>query len=154
MFHRFIYMSTKSAIGSYKILRKFADSGFVKSVTMKHGAINMTEKCVAPYGSWKSPITSDLIVSDSIGLDEIAIDGEDIYWTEMRPMEAGRYVLVRRTPDGEIHDVISSPFNVRTRVHEYGGAAFAISEGAVYFSNFDDQRLYRQSPEASKRKER
>ena len=109
----------------------------------------MTGNCVAPYGSWKSPITSDLIVSDSIGLDEIALDGEDIYWTEMRPTEAGRYVLVRRTPDGEVHDVISSPFNVRTRVHEYGGAAFAISEGAVYFSNFDDQRLYRQSPEES-----
>lgn len=106
----------------------------------------MTDGRVSPYGSWKSPITSDLIVSDSIGLDETAIDGEYIYWTELRPTESGRYVLVRRTPDGEIQDVNPSPFNVRTRVHEYGGAAFAISDGIVYFSNFDDQRLFRQTP--------
>jgi hypothetical protein len=51
----------------------------------------------AAYGSWKSPITSDLIVSSTIAFDRIAVDGEVIYWTEMRPAEGGRYVVVRRT---------------------------------------------------------
>ena len=100
----------------------------------------------APYGSWKSPITSDLIVAESIGLGEIRLDGGDIYWSEMRPSEGGRNVIVRRTPDGRTADITPQPFNVRTRVHEYGGGAFAVSEGAVYFSNFADQRLYRQEP--------
>jgi dipeptidyl aminopeptidase/acylaminoacyl peptidase len=100
------------------------------------------------YGSWKSPITSDLIVSETIGLGRIVLDGEDIYWSEMRPAEDGRYVVVRRTPDGQTTDVTPSPFNARTRVHEYGGGAFAVADGTVYFSNFVDQRLYRQHPGA------
>ncbi|WP_293354633.1 MULTISPECIES: S9 family peptidase [unclassified Microcoleus] len=100
---------------------------------------------VSPYGSWKSPITSDLIVSGTVGLGQIAIDGDDIYWVEGRPSEAGRSVLVRRTPDGKITDVTPPPFNVRTRVHEYGGAAFAVSDGVVYFSHFADQRIYCQT---------
>jgi dipeptidyl aminopeptidase/acylaminoacyl peptidase len=98
----------------------------------------------APYGSWTSPITADLIVSGSIGLSEVALDGEDIYWVEMRPSEGGRMVVVKRTPDGEIADVIPEPFSTRTRVHEYGGGAYLVHGGTVYFSNYSDQRLYRQ----------
>ena len=99
---------------------------------------------IAPYGSWKSPITSDLIVSESIGLGQIALDGEDIYWVESRPSEAGRNVLVRKDSRGGITDVTPPPFGVRTRVHEYGGGAFTMSGGVVYFCNFADQRMYRQ----------
>ena len=106
----------------------------------------MTEPTIAPYGSWKSPITSDLIVSESIGLGQIVVEGADVHWIEMRPGEAGRNVIVRRTPDGKMTDVNPQPFNARTRVHEYGGGVFAVMDGTVYFSNFDDQRLYRQAP--------
>jgi dipeptidyl aminopeptidase/acylaminoacyl peptidase len=104
----------------------------------------MTEPNIAPYGSWQSPITSELIVSETIGLGEIVIDGTDIYWIEMRPTEGGRNVIVCRNADGKISDVTPAPFNVRTRVHEYGGGAFVVAEGIIYFSNFADQRLYRQ----------
>ena len=104
----------------------------------------MTEPNTVPYGSWKSPITSDLITSETIGLGQIMLDGEDVYWLEMRPAEEGRSVVVRRTPDGKITDVMKPPYNARTRVHEYGGGAFAANDGTVYFSNFTDQRLYRQ----------
>jgi len=99
---------------------------------------------VAPYGSWKSPITSDLIVAGTIGLGSAHLDGTDIYWSESRPTEAGRTVIVRRTCDGQITDVTPAPFNVRTRVHEYGGGAYTVDHGVLYFSNFADQRLYRQ----------
>jgi dipeptidyl aminopeptidase/acylaminoacyl peptidase len=95
------------------------------------------------YGSWKSPITSDLIVSGSVGLGQIAIDGEDIYWIESRPQEKGRNVVVRLGPDGAVSDVMAPPYNARTRVHEYGGGSFTVDAGIVYFSNFADQRLYR-----------
>lgn len=104
----------------------------------------MADTNPVPYGSWKSPITSDLIVSETIGIGQIALDGEDTYWTEMRPVEGGRYVVVRRDQDGRTSDVTPTPLNARTRVHEYGGGAFAVVDGAVYFSNFADQRLYRQ----------
>lgn len=105
----------------------------------------MAEKIVSSYGSWKSPITSDLITSETIGLGEIVQDSNDIYWLEMRPAEGGRYVIVRRMSNGQIKDVTSPQFNVRTRVHEFGGGAFTVKEGTVYFSNFNDQRLYRQN---------
>src|SRR5918998_318508 len=103
----------------------------------------MAQPHVAPYGSWKSPITSDLIVSASVGLGQIALDGADTYWVELRPSEGGRNCVVRRTPDGVASDVTPQGFNARTRVHEYGGGDYAVHDGTVYFSNFSDQRLYR-----------
>lgn len=104
----------------------------------------MVELQVSSYGSWKSPITSDLVVSEAIRFGEIAIDGDDTYWVEMRPEEGGRCVIVRRTPDGHATDVTISPFNVRSRVHEYGGGAYTVTNNTIYFSNFEDQRIYRQ----------
>jgi dipeptidyl aminopeptidase/acylaminoacyl peptidase len=101
---------------------------------------------IAPYGSWKSPITPDLIVAGTIGLGQVVLDGEDVYWVEQRAMEGGRSVVVRQTPDGETSDVTPPGFNVRSRVHEYGGGAFFVADGTVYFVNFVDQRLYRQDP--------
>src|SRR5438874_3612567 len=84
---------------------------------------------VAPYGSWKSPITSDLVVAATIGLGSIILDEPDIYWTELRPLEGGRNVIVRRTPDGRISDALPAPFNARTRVHEYGGGSCVVHDG-------------------------
>ena len=105
----------------------------------------MTQPQVAPYGSWKSPISANLIATEGRRIIEAVADGKDIYWIEMRPAENGRYVIVRRTPDGQTTDVTPAPFNARTRVHEYGGAAFVVNDGMLYFSNFADQRLYRQN---------
>jgi dipeptidyl aminopeptidase/acylaminoacyl peptidase len=104
----------------------------------------MTE--TLPYGAWRSPITSDLIVAETIGLGAILVDGSDIYWTESRPSEGGRNVLVRLGRDGARTDITPAPYNARTRVHEYGGGAATISQGAIYFTNFADQRLYRLPP--------
>jgi dienelactone hydrolase len=98
---------------------------------------------IAPYGSWKSPITSDAIVAATVTLGQLALDGDALYWLEQRPSEGGRSVVVRRGPDGTIDDVTPPPFNVRTRVHEYGGGAYAVAGGTVYFANYADQRLYR-----------
>ena len=105
----------------------------------------MAEKTIAPYGSWKSPITADLIVAGTVGLSEVALDGGDVYWIEGRAAERGRNCIVRRSPDGATRDVTPPDFNARTTVHEYGGGAYAVREGRVYFSNFDDQRLYQQA---------
>ena len=102
----------------------------------------MTKPEVAPYGSWKSPITSDLIVSETIRLGQVVFDGEDIYWIETRPAESGRYVVIRRTPDRQTTEMTPPPFNARTLVHEYGGGSFLIANGIIYFSNFTDQRIY------------
>jgi dipeptidyl aminopeptidase/acylaminoacyl peptidase len=105
----------------------------------------MTEKMISPYGSWKSPITSDLIVSGSIGLGAVVIDGDDTYWLEVRPMEGGRSVIVKRSSDGKVSDITPTPFNARTRVHEYGGGEYMVIDGRIYFSNFSDQQLYSQT---------
>lgn len=100
----------------------------------------------APYGSWPSPISAEMVASQSIRLGQIAIDGEDIYWIEQRPEEGGRNVIVKCDATGNLSDLTPRPFNARTLVHEYGGGAFLVSEGIVYFSNFNDQRLYRLQP--------
>jgi len=102
------------------------------------------KKIIAPYGSWKSPITTDLIKDKTIALMELCIDGEDIYWSESRPLENGRYVIMRRTPDGNVSECTPPEYYVRSRVHEYGGGSFTVNKGVIYFVNFKDQHLYRQ----------
>jgi dipeptidyl aminopeptidase/acylaminoacyl peptidase len=107
----------------------------------------MPEPIVKPYGSWKSPITASMAGSaDDQILYSISFDGEEIYWLERRPEEGGRYVLVHRSPDGANADVTPPSYNVRTRAHEYGGGAYTVSDRTIYFSNYKDQRVYRQLP--------
>jgi len=84
-----------------------------------------------------------MVASGVMRLGQVELEGGDVYWCEMRPSEAGRNVVVKRAPDGETVDVNPPPFNVRTTVHEYGGGAYKVNEGTVYFTNFSDQRLYR-----------
>ncbi len=98
---------------------------------------------VAGYGSWRSPITAELVSSAQVGLAQPSLDREIAYWLEVRPDEGGRTVLVRRPIGGARADLTPEPFNVRTRVHEYGGGAYAAREGIVLAANFADQRLYR-----------
>ena len=106
----------------------------------------MTQKHIAPYGSWKSPLTATAIASESFGLSQVAIDGDDLYWAETRPWEGGRSVIVRKSSDGTTSDVTPEGFNVRNRVHEYGGGAFTVHDGIVYFTNDSDQRVYAHKP--------
>lgn len=97
----------------------------------------------APFGSWKSPLTSSLIVSETLRLSQIRLDGDLLYWIENRPMEGGRNVIVQLSRTGEPISLTPTSFNVRSRVHEYGGGAYLAGNGVIYFSNFSDQRLYR-----------
>ena len=108
----------------------------------------MRQPKMTPYGSWKSPITTDLLVSQSIGLSGGLFAGDSIYWLESRPSEGGRSVLVQRHNDGTTRDVTPAPFNVRNRVHEYGGGAVWATTAGLYCINFADQRLYRVAPDA------
>lgn len=103
-------------------------------------------KISAPYGCWASRINSDLIVSAVIGFGTIVLVGSDVYWIETRPQEEGRHVIVRCNEKNEIRDAISREYNARSRVHEYGGGAYTVCDGIIYFSNFEDGRLYRQLP--------
>ena len=106
-----------------------------------------TSPKTAPYGSWKSPITSDLIVSQAISLSDVRFDGETVYWLEGRPQEQGRNVVVRAGKAGaDATDVVPKPFNARTRAHEYGGGAWTVARDVLYFSHFADGRLYRLGP--------
>ncbi len=116
--------------------------------TEASGAVG-TSTAVAPYGSWRSPVTAKLIAEGGVGVMWPQSVGESLYWVELRPLEDGRYVVVRRAPDGGIADVTPSGVSARTLVHEYGGGmyvAFRAEDGgeSVIFSDQSDQRLYRQ----------
>ena len=101
---------------------------------------------VAPYGSWKSPITADLLASTYVALEDLRLEGDALYWNELRPADKGRNVIVRRKPDGTMVDATPEGYSARTRVHEYGGGCYHVKDGTIYFSNYADQRLYRQDP--------
>ena len=116
------------------------------AIRAQQTAMSTSPKTV-PYGSWKSPITSDLIVSQSVGLSEVRFDGDVVHWLEARPQEQGRNVVVRAGEAGaDATDIVPKPFDVRTRVHEYGGGAWTVAQDVLYFSNVADGRLYRLGP--------
>ena len=106
----------------------------------------MPAQKTAPFATWKSAITADVIVSETVGLDMITTDGGDIYWLEVRPNENGRGVIVKHSINGKTRDVTPTGFHVGSRAHEYGGGAYAVKNGTVCFSNYFDQRLYKQDP--------
>jgi dipeptidyl aminopeptidase/acylaminoacyl peptidase len=101
-------------------------------------------RAVAPYGTWSSPISAADVAEGGVGLHEPWLEGDVAYWLELRPADEGRNVLVRAAPFGAPADATPAGFDVRTRVHEYGGGSYVVDADAVLFSNFDDQRLYRQ----------
>ncbi len=100
----------------------------------------------APYGTWTSPISAAMTAGSSNGILSLQLDGGDLYWWETRPLEGGRYVLMKYNTTGSPEELTASGFNVRTRVHEYGGTSYLIVDGTAYFSNFADQALYQQQP--------
>jgi dipeptidyl aminopeptidase/acylaminoacyl peptidase len=104
------------------------------------------EKQTNPYGSWSTPVTSELVVASAVLLSDVVADGDDVLWSEERPAEEGRTELVRRSPDGSTVDLLGPEFNARTALHEYGGAAWWVHDGVVWFANWRDQRLYRRDP--------
>lgn len=98
---------------------------------------------IAPYGSWRSTVTPDLIVAAAVGLGDVWLDGADTWWSELRPQEGGRVVIVRQQPGAAApSDVLAAPWSARTRVHEYGGGAWWVDGGTLFFANWSDQRLY------------
>jgi dipeptidyl aminopeptidase/acylaminoacyl peptidase len=99
-------------------------------------------KVVAPYGAWVSPVSVELVTAAAIGLSGLCVDGQDLYWLEARPRENGRTVLCRRRADGEIADVTASPMNVGSRVHEYGGGAYAVEKSITVVSERADGSVW------------
>ncbi|MFI8127684.1 prolyl oligopeptidase family serine peptidase [Streptomyces diastaticus] len=104
-----------------------------------------------PYGAWPSPIDARLTAAHDGRPEFVTHVGDDLWWTAPRPGEGGRRTLVRRRPDGAEESALPAPWNVRTRVVEYGGLAWAGAPGPdgplIVFAHFDDQRLYAYEPD-------
>lgn len=109
----------------------------------------LVEPAAAPFGTWSSPISAGMLAEAGVSLSEVRLSDEATLWIEGRPNEGGRRVIVRAAPYSEPSDVTPEGFSVRTKVHEYGGGSFWTRGEAVFFSNFADQRLYRQDDDKS-----
>uniref|UniRef100_A0A2P2L024 Uncharacterized protein LOC105120651 isoform X3 n=1 Tax=Rhizophora mucronata TaxID=61149 RepID=A0A2P2L024_RHIMU len=132
---------------SRNVLLKRTEQHSCRTMASSTEAANQL-KVTAPYGSWKSPITADIVSGASKRLGGTAVDGQGrLFWLESRPTESGRAVLVREAekPGDEPVDVTPKDFAVRTTAQEYGGGAFGMSRDTIVFSNYKDQRLYKQS---------
>ncbi|MFF0749221.1 prolyl oligopeptidase family serine peptidase [Streptomyces sp. NPDC004267] len=107
----------------------------------------------ATYGSWPSPIGAALAAAHDGRPDYVGFVGDEVWWTAPRPTEDGRRALMRRRPDGTEESVLPAPWNVRSRVIEYGGQPWAGTvrdDGSplVVFCHHPDQRLYAYEPDA------
>lgn len=106
--------------------------------------VDTSRPTLAPYGAWASPISAAALAAGAIGVADLRTADGKLYWLESRPDEGGRMVVM--TSDGAApRQLTPEGCNVRTRVHEYGGAAYAVVGDALYFANFRDQRLYVQA---------
>ena len=103
---------------------------------------------LAPFGSWESPLTTDVIVEDSVSFFDIKVGSDGVYWNEVRPKEKGRFALIRYS---DTEEELLPDTSVRTRVHEYGGGAFCLANGSVIYSNDADAQLYQLNKEGMTR---
>jgi dipeptidyl aminopeptidase/acylaminoacyl peptidase len=101
-----------------------------------------------PYGTWPSPMSPESLAEGQVAVDEVRVDGPDTYWLEGRPNEGGRVVLVRHDGRSAV-DVLPPPWDARSRVHEYGGGAYAVTGGTVVFAHLGDDRVHRLDPGSS-----
>lgn len=104
------------------------------------------------YGTWPSPIDAALAASHDGRPEYLGVVGDEVWWTAPRPAEGGRRALVRLRPDGTEESVLPAPWNVRSRVIEYGGMPWAgvhrDGRGPILvFVHFPDQRLYAYEPD-------
>jgi dipeptidyl aminopeptidase/acylaminoacyl peptidase len=102
-----------------------------------------------PFGSWPTPITSELVVRALVGLGGVALDGDAVWWSEQRPEEGSRTQIVRWRPDEGPVDMLPEGANARTAVHEYGGGAWGVHDDLVWYVDWADQRLYTVGPGSS-----
>ncbi|MFI5422183.1 MAG: S9 family peptidase, partial [Nitrososphaerales archaeon] len=105
------------------------------------------EKKAAPYGSWKSPITADRVAMGTLKLSEIRVCEGKVYWLERRPLENARCTLVCWSPEQGEKELLPKEYNIRSKVHEYGGGALLVQKEGIYFVNHADQQIYRVMPE-------
>jgi dipeptidyl aminopeptidase/acylaminoacyl peptidase len=101
---------------------------------------------ISPYGTWSSPITAAEVATAGGGPQWLDVVGDEVWWAEARPGEQGRVALVRALPGGGTEDVLPAPWNVRNRLHEYGGRPWAVAGGVVVFTHWADQRVYAKGP--------
>jgi dipeptidyl aminopeptidase/acylaminoacyl peptidase len=99
-----------------------------------------------PYGSWPSPIDATALVTGASMPTDAWAQAGTTWWSQTRPDQGGRIQVVRRDPDGSLHDALPDGWNTRSRVHEYGGGAWWVHAGAVFATSWTDQRLYRADP--------
>ncbi len=99
-----------------------------------------------PFGSWPTPITSELVVRSARLPGALVVDGDDLWWSESRPEESGRSAVLLRRADGVIVEALTAPWNARTAVHEYGGGAWWAHRGVLWFADWATQRLHRVDP--------
>src|SRR5215467_4657095 len=104
---------------------------------------------IRPYGGWASPVSAASLAEGAIGVAEPRVANGRLYWLETRPAEGGRLVAMTRDAQGAAKQLTPEGFNVRTRVHEYGGGAYVVAPDGLWFSNFRDQKLYRQAGDAA-----
>jgi dipeptidyl aminopeptidase/acylaminoacyl peptidase len=103
----------------------------------------------APYGTWESPLSAADLARGAITLGYPRADNGRAWWVESRPTEGGRYVIATAVSGGPMQELTPAGFNVRSRVHEYGGLPYTPSAHGLFFCNFPDQRLYRQQAAGS-----
>ena len=125
------------------MLREQARASRSEALASAQPAVPAAVPTAAPFGSWKSPVTAELIVGETVRLGQLAVLDDDVFWSEGRPQDEGRNVLVWCSTDGRTTDLTPAPLNVRSRVHEYGGGAYTVGRRAGFFTNDADQQIWR-----------
>lgn len=109
----------------------------------------MAAKRTQPFGTWPSPVTPQLVAQGSRRFGTVQAAGGAVYWSETRPEEGGRQVILRAAKGGKVEELLPQPYSARSRVHEYGGGEFLVAGEVIYFVNDKDQQIYRLEPGAT-----
>ncbi len=104
-----------------------------------------------PATTKRQPLAAEAVVGRVPSIKEPLLEGGRLFWLEQRPHERGRTTLLMAAPEAPEAAVELTPgqWNLRSRVHEYGGGSYAVAGADLVWVHDGDRCLWHRSLDAT-----
>ena len=104
----------------------------------------MTGRLEKSYGCWPSSLKAESVSLDSGDMNFLRPNSNGVCFINSVDGKKDEQAVWHLSFTGELNRLTPIGFNVRSRVHEYGGVPYCVHSHTLWFCNLVDQAIYRQ----------